>query len=130
MVIVDASALVDLLTHAESATVVRGRLRGTVLHAPAHMDAEALSAMGRMHRAGVLPAEDVSAALERLAALTITRHPVADLMVGAWARRGNMRLVDGLYVELAGRLGAPLLTLDRRLARVYPYAEVFAGETP
>jgi predicted nucleic acid-binding protein len=126
VVVVDASTLVDLLVDAPSAAAVKQRLRGTVLHAPAHMDAEALSAMGRMYRAGDLPALTVQAALERLAALSVTRHPVSDLALGAWARRDHLRLVDALYVELAARVNAPLLTLDHKLARACTRAEAIA----
>lgn len=125
-VVVDASALVDLLSGAAGAAAVRERLRGTVLNAPAHLDAEVLSALGRMHRAGKLPASRVDTALERLTAVPVTRHPVADLLIGAWARRGDLRLVDALYVEVAARLHAPLLTMDRRLARASPLAHVIA----
>ena len=127
-VVVDASALVDLLSDAASATAVRERLQGTVLNAPAHLDAEVLSALGRMYRAGELPAVKVDAALERLTAMPVTRHPVADLLIGAWARRDDLRLVDALYVEVAARLHAPLLTLDGRLARASPLAHAITGQ--
>lgn len=126
-VVVDASAVVDLLSGAASAGAVRDRLRGTVLHAPAHLDAEVLSALGRMWRAGELTVTRVDAGLERFAAMPVTRSPLADLLAGAWARRDSLRLVDALYVELAGRLNSPLLTLDRRLARATSVAEVIVG---
>lgn len=127
-VVVDASALVDLLSDAVSAPAVRERLRGTVLNAPAHLDAEVLSALGRMYRAGELPATKIDAALERLTAMPVTRHPVADLLIGAWARRDDLRLVDALYVEVAARLHAPLLTLDGRLARASSLAHAITGQ--
>jgi predicted nucleic acid-binding protein len=38
------------------------------------------------------------------------------LVEGAWSRRQNLRLVDALYVELALRLEAPLVTTGGRLA--------------
>ncbi len=49
-VIVDASAMVDLLLGTELSNSVAERLRGQQLHAPAHFDAEVLSALGRLHR--------------------------------------------------------------------------------
>lgn len=127
-VVVDASALVDLLSEAASAAAVRERLQGTVLNAPAHLDTEVLSALGRMYRAGELAATKVDAALERLTAMPVARHPVADLLIGAWARRDDLRLVDALYVEVAARLHAPLLTLDGRLARASPFAQVITRQ--
>lgn len=49
-VVVDASMLVDLLAETDYAAAVTARLRGTALHAPALLDAEVLSALGRLHR--------------------------------------------------------------------------------
>lgn len=41
----------------------------------------------------------------------------------ARAGRANIRVLDALYVELASQLQAPLLTVDRKLARVCALAE-------
>ena len=99
-------------------------MRGCELHAPAHLDAEVLSALGRLHRAGELAAAAVTATLGELAAAPIHRHPLAGLLSGAWEARDQLRLVDALYVELAGSLGSlPLLTTDERLARASALAE-------
>jgi predicted nucleic acid-binding protein len=100
-------------------------MRGHALHAPAHLDAGVLSALGRLQRAGQL-AEPVTAnLLDALAAAPIERHPLPNLLAGAWARRDDHRLVDALYVELAATLGRlPLLTSDARLARNCALAEL------
>lgn len=45
-VVVDASALVDLLLDNALGGAVRRRIAGHVLHAPAHLDAEVLSTLG------------------------------------------------------------------------------------
>ncbi len=113
--VVDASALVDLLLGNEVGSAVRRRIAGHVLHAPAHIDAEVLSALGRLHRAGDLETDDVESKLHELAAAPIQHHPVADLLLGTWARRQQLRLVDGLYVQLAVSRDVPLVTTDRRL---------------
>ncbi|HMA47520.1 MAG TPA: hypothetical protein VKP11_10020 [Frankiaceae bacterium] len=42
-------------------------------------------------------------------------------------RRADLRLVDALYVELAARLHARLVTTDQRLARATPLAEVITA---
>ena len=76
-----------------------------------------------MQRAGALTTADVEAGLAALAGVPPTRHAVVDLASGAWSRRADLRLVDALYVELAARLRAPLLTTDHRLARASPLAE-------
>ncbi len=114
-VVADASALVDLLLANDLGQAVGKRLAGTGLHAPAHVDAEVLSALGRLHRANDLEARDVETKLTALAAAPITRHGVDDLLLGAWARRHRLRLADALYIELAAQLGCLLVTTDHRL---------------
>lgn len=124
--VVDASVLVDLLAGTDYAPAAKKRLVGTALHAPAHLDAEVLSALGGLHRAGELATADVDAGLSSLAAIPVARHPVAELAAGAWARRADLRLVDALYVELAARLHVRVLTTDHRLARASSIAEGIA----
>lgn len=92
------------------------------MHAPAHFDAEVLSALGRMQRAGALTVAYVDAALEELRQVPVTRHGLSSLLAGAWSRRDALRLTDALYVELAETAGLVLLTTDERLARAWPSA--------
>lgn len=122
-VVIDASALVELLGDFTYGERVQQRLRDTRMHAPAHLDAEVLSALGRLNRAGTIDAIDVEAGLNRLAHLPVQRHDLDSLILGAWARRADIRLLDALYVELASQLRMPLLTVDRKLARVCGIAE-------
>jgi len=126
--IVDASAMVDLLVGSPPAASIQARLRGHELHVPAHFDAEVLSALGRLHRAGHLTARQTSARIDRAAAAPIERHLLAPLLAGAWKRRQNLRLVDALYVELAGRLHAPIITTDAELAAASQAAEHVTGD--
>jgi predicted nucleic acid-binding protein len=122
--VLDASAMVDLLTGQNTAERTRLRLQDTVLHVPAHFDAEVLSALGRLCRAGQLTDADVSELLTTLRRAPLARHHLPGLVEGAWSRRNTQRLVDGLYVELAEQLRAPLITTDSRLASGYPRADV------
>lgn len=129
-VVVDASAFVDLLLGNEVGDAVGRRLRGCSLHAPAHLDAEALSALGRLERAGQVRASDVATRLELLASAPVQRHPLPPLLDGAWRRRHNshnIRLVDAVSVELAHQLGFRLLTTDGRLAEASNVAELPPG---
>jgi predicted nucleic acid-binding protein len=123
-VVLDASALVEALIGTRLGTEVRRRLRGCELNAPAHIDAEALSALGRLHRADELDAATVSTALSELSLAPIIRHPLTGLLAGAWAARDHLRLVDALYVELSTTLQTTLLTTDARLARARPGIEL------
>lgn len=117
-VVVDASALVDLLLGNELGVAVAARLAGHALHAPAHLDAEVLSALGRLHRAGAIEANSVEAMLTTLTASPIRRHSLTDLLVGAWSKRYELRLADALYVGLAASRALPLITTDGRLRPV------------
>jgi len=123
-IVVDASAMVEALIGSQLGVTVRTRFRGCELHAPAHLDAEVLSTLGRLSRGGELDAASVSAALNELAIAPLVRHHLASLLAGAWAARDQLRLVDALYVELSNALTATLVTTDSRLARVSPAAEL------
>lgn len=122
--VLDASAVVDLLLGEDVGTAVHRRIDGVALHAPAHLDAEVLSGLGRLQRAGRLADSAVSRQLAVLAEAPIVRHGLEELLVGAWERRHRLRLADGLYVELAHRLGTQVLTTDHALGRTATNAEV------
>jgi len=104
----------------EGGAAVGARLRGAALAAPAHLDAEVLSGLGRLVRAGDAESAMVGRALDRLARLPVERYPIAPLLQQGWALREDLPLSDGLYVACAEALGATLLTLDGRLARSAP----------
>ncbi len=127
-VVLDASVLVDLAVGGVPATAAAGRLRGGNLHAPAHLDAEVLSALGRLHRAGHLSARQVATRLAWLAGAPIERHPLASLLAGAWHRRTHLRLADALYVELAEAISATLITTDARRAAADPGADLVTDQ--
>ncbi len=86
------------------------------MSAPAHLDAEVLSALGRLQRAGRLsrPSERV----EALAAFGATRWPLGPLLAPAWALTDRITTRDALYVALAATLDATFVTTDARLRRV------------
>lgn len=121
--VVDASAVVELVARTSLRTAVAARIRGAELHAPALLDAEVLSAIGRLNRAGDLSGAVARRALQSLVASTVTRHPLAPLVEGAWSRRSSLRLSDAFYVELATSMGVPLVTTDLKLARAAEIAE-------
>jgi predicted nucleic acid-binding protein len=129
VIVLDASAMVEALIGTPLGSRVRARMRGCELHAPAHLDAEVLAALGRLHRAGDLVEETVATALSELAAAPMTRHQLTGLLLGAWAAREQLRLVDALYVELSSVLPAVLLTTDARLAPACGSAELVTDLT-
>ncbi len=116
LVVVDAAAVVDVLCDLPPGGIVRGILgRATGVAAPAHMDAEVLSALARLQRSGGL--SDGAARIRALARFGAARWPIAPLLARAWCLTDRVAARDGLYVALAQSLGAPLLTTDARLRR-------------
>jgi predicted nucleic acid-binding protein len=117
-VVVDASALVELLLYRSRAAAVRDVIDGAVsLQAPHLVQSEVLHAL----RTGVLrrsvEASRAAGALDDLESLPILHHSHAPLNRRVWRLRENFTAYDATYVALADVLDAPLLTADARLAR-------------
>lgn len=118
MLVVDASVLVEVLTDGPAADVSRARLaEATDLIAPHLIDAEVLSVLQAHRRRGLLDETAALQAVDDLASWPGERWPHRPLLHRAWELRDGVRGYDALYVALAEAAGAPLLTLDRRLAR-------------
>jgi predicted nucleic acid-binding protein len=116
IVVVDAAAVVDMICDLPPAYGVRPHLAGAdAVVAPAHLDAEVLSALGRLKRAGQLTHEDER--VEALGAFGARRWPLQPLLSFAWALTERIAVRDALYVALAASLGATLVTTDGRLRR-------------
>jgi predicted nucleic acid-binding protein len=121
-VVLHASAVVDYMTGGPYSPWIGNELSGMTLSAPAHLNGEVFSALGRQFRAGLVGEGAVDDALRAAASLDVAPHPVEGLLLGAWQRRHNVALADALYVELAAQLGTVVVTTDRRLARATPLA--------
>jgi predicted nucleic acid-binding protein len=120
LLVIDASVVVEVLRRSHRGDAVAVRMQGATLAAPGHLDAEVLSALGRLVRAGDADAAEVTQALDLLVRLPVERLPIAPLVQRAWELRENIALRDGLYIACAETLDATLLTLDGRLARSAP----------
>ena len=121
--VLDASALVDVLLANDAGARVVDRISGYEINAPAHLDAEVISTLARLVRGGLLSETQIDERLEHLTRMPIARHDLPPLLAGAWSMHQNLRILDALYVELAGRLDTIVLTTDRRLARAHRRAE-------
>ena len=126
-VVIDASAMVDLLLRTTVGEAVREMLTATTLHAPPHFDVEVLSALARLHRAGHLSEPQVERRLEQLRTAPIERHPADGLIEPAGAMRHNVRITDGVYLALAASLDTVVATTDQALARAAPERTRFVG---
>jgi len=119
--VIDASVLVTILADGEHAGWAEQQLSvggaPRSLWAPHLIDAEIGSSLRRLVAGGVIEDEHAEAALRDLAGLPLRRIVHTGLLDRAWELRHNLSFYDGLYVALAELLGAPLLTVDGRLAR-------------
>ncbi len=114
--VVDAATVVDLICDFPAAEPYRGALASArAVAAPAHLDAEVLSALGRLKRAGQLTR--AAERVESLATFGARRWPLAPLLSPAWALVDRIATRDALYVALAASLDAVLITSDGRLRR-------------
>jgi predicted nucleic acid-binding protein len=118
VIVVDASALVEVLLRASAAKAVEDRLFGLrqTLHAPHLLDLEVAQVIRRYAAARQIDGERGRAALVDLADFPIQRYPHGVLLPRIWDLRRNLTAYDAAYVALAEALDAPLLTRDRRLA--------------
>lgn len=119
MIVLDASALLELLLGTEIGREVASRIADPTLglHAPHLADVEVAQALRRYVREGELDAASATVALADLRALDLERHAHEPLLDRVWALRENVTAYDAVYVALAEALEAPLVTCDGRLAR-------------
>lgn len=116
VVVVDAATVVDLLCDFPAAARYQQPLvAASALAAPAHLDAEVLSALGRLKRAGRLNSERER--VRALARFPARRWPLRPLLEAAWGLTDRIAVRDALYVALAASLDATLMTTDERLRR-------------
>ena len=119
MIVVDASALLEVLLRTPAAEAVEtslfARPRQT-LHTPHLLDVEVTHALRRYAAAGDIDRERGRAALTDLADFPVRRYPHTILLPRVWELRSNFTAYDAVYVALAEALDASLLTRDHRLA--------------
>ena len=117
--VVDASAGVEILDRS-----LAGRHLARILEGPEaevwtveHFHLEVARVLRRDVLAGDIADAEASHRIDVLAAWELNVARVAPLLKAAWQRRHNVTLHDALYVALAHKLDATLLTADNKLAR-------------
>jgi len=120
VIVVDTSALMELLLNMEAAPRVSKRLFDPVqtLHAPHLVDVEVAQVLRRYERAGNVTSDRAEEALQDLGDLPIARYPHDFLLSRVWTLRRNVTACDAVYLALAEALGATLVTRDSALASV------------
>jgi len=117
VIVVDASVLANVVgDDGPDGAVARAALRGEQVAAPDLVDVETVSVLRKRWLAKGLSVRRFQRAVDDLADLPLTRHPVLPLMPRAVELRANVTPYDAAYIGLAEVLGCPLLTGDARLA--------------
>ncbi|HET7385408.1 MAG TPA: type II toxin-antitoxin system VapC family toxin [Nocardioidaceae bacterium] len=118
MIVIDASAVVDLLLGTDRADGVAQALSPVrEIHAPELIETEVMSVVRRWTLRGWVSAERGRRAVEELGDLALVRHRHAGLRRRAWELRHRCSAYDAFYIALAEVLDAALLTTDDRLGR-------------
>jgi predicted nucleic acid-binding protein len=118
VIVVDASALLEVLLRSPAAKVVENRLFAPrqTLHAPHLLDVEVAQVIRRYAAKGDIDSARGRMALTDLTDFPLRRYPHDLLLPRIWDLRNNLTAYDATYVALAEALDASLLTRDRRLA--------------
>ncbi|MDP9821453.1 putative nucleic acid-binding protein [Nocardioides massiliensis] len=92
-------------------------LTGADLAAPSLLAFETANIIRRHELAVLITADQAAQAHSDLMELAIEQWPYELLATRAWQLRPNLTTYDADYVALAELIGAPLVTLDRRIER-------------
>ena len=117
MIVVDASALLEVLLRTGTGLTAEARLleSGETLHAPHLLDLEIAQVLRRFADTGRMASDRCRAALTDLIDFPIRRYAHDFLLPRIWELRKNLSAYDASYIALAELLDARLLTCDRRL---------------
>ena len=119
MIVIDASAVLELVLRTEKGKKVEARVLVSEesLHAPHLIDVEVTQALRRLVQLKEIKAERAKQALDDHAALNIKRADHVDMLERLWELRQSITAYDATYVALTEVLDAPLITCDSKLAR-------------
>ena len=117
MIVLDASAMLELLLATDIGRQDGQRIRGTEsLHAPQLLVIECIQVIRRTWMRGDIDAELGALLIDDLLALDIELYDHELIATRTWELRDNLTAYDAAYVALSELLGAPLVTTDAKLA--------------
>ena len=119
MIVVDASAVLELLLRTDKGIKVQERVLDPdeSLHAPHLIDIEVTQTLRRLVSLRQITAARGKQALEDHVELNVKRAEHKKLLERIWTLRDSVTAYDAAYVVLAEILDAPLITCDAKLAR-------------
>lgn len=120
MIVVDASALIEVLLRSSTGAKIWRRLSAAeeTLHAPHLIDVETAQVMRRYVQQGELTAERGRAIVQLLPQIPVRRYSHVPLLPRMWALRSNATAYDAAYLSLAEVLEATLVTCDSAMQSV------------
>ncbi|MDO4241223.1 MAG: type II toxin-antitoxin system VapC family toxin [Microbacteriaceae bacterium] len=124
MLIIDASAIAEILLGTSRGLRATERVGDEYLVAPEHCVAEVLSIMRGLYLGGSITETRAQTALKELREIGIDFLPTMPLLEAAWQLRHNVSAYDALYVALAESLNAKIISFDSRLAKASPHVVV------
>jgi predicted nucleic acid-binding protein len=119
VIVLDASALVELLLNTPAGQTISSRINDPALgiHIPHLADVEVAQALRRYVLKGELDEGEAARALADLRALDLQRHAHEPMIDRVWELRKNVGAYDATYIAVAEVLDTILLTCDGPLAR-------------
>lgn len=117
MIVVDASAFVELLEETEAGDAVRRLLLAEDSAVPHVFDAEVLHRLVTRAKHGLVTSDQMNRAIEKLRTSPMTRFDHRPRLRAAANLSSALSGYDSLYAALAIELGAGLVTVDERFAR-------------
>jgi predicted nucleic acid-binding protein len=115
VLVVDASAVAELLLATPRSPAILRRIGDETLHAPELLTIEIASVLRRVALNDEIDDETIDGALVDLDGLGVECYPHRPLLGRVLELRHSMTVFDAAYVALAEALAAPLLTCDSKL---------------
>jgi predicted nucleic acid-binding protein len=117
MIVIDASAVLEILKRTAIGLELIPVVAGREQHAPHLIDLEVANALRRWEAQGEMSAYDTQTAFDVFLSMRIRRYPHTNLLPEIWRLRRNLTAYDAAYLALAKFLDAELLTTDEGLRK-------------
>ncbi|MDO4241065.1 MAG: type II toxin-antitoxin system VapC family toxin [Microbacteriaceae bacterium] len=124
MIVIDASAIIDVVAENERALDILDKIETSSLFAPHIIDFEVLSGVRGMLLGRDLDDVKAQSAIDYFYTFDIQRFEAAPLAQRIWELRHQFTSYDASYIALAEHLDCPLITSDKKLATSGHNAEV------
>jgi predicted nucleic acid-binding protein len=118
MIVLDASAFIALFGAGEQSPLVAALGRSGHWVVPEHFRAEVLSGLRGLWLGRKTDDDELDRAARVIASRPLDVWPTAPLIPRIRELAANATVYDAAYIALAEELGAPLVTVDAKYARV------------